>query len=53
MLYESNSNIFSTLDVLMVILPMLLGVAFMTLIERKQLAAHQRRVGPNTTGQIK
>ena len=51
MLYESNSNIFSTLDVLMVILPMLLGVAFMTLIERKQLAAHQRRVGPNTTGQ--
>jgi NADH-ubiquinone oxidoreductase chain 1 len=50
MLYESNSNIFSTLDVLIVILPMLLGVAFMTLIERKQLAAHQRRVGPNTTG---
>ena len=50
MLYESNSSIFSTLDVLIVILPMLLGVAFMTLIERKQLAAHQRRVGPNTTG---
>ena len=50
MLYESNNTLFSTLDVLVVILPMLLGVAFMTIIERKQLAAHQRRVGPNTTG---
>ena len=50
MLYETNNTLFSTLDVLIVILPMLLGVAFMTIIERKQLAAHQRRVGPNTTG---
>src|SRR5271167_5200420 len=38
------------LDVLLVLLPMLLSVAFMTIIERKQLAAHQRRVGPNTVG---
>ena len=38
------------IDVLLVILPVLLSVAFMTIIERKQLAAHQRRVGPNTTG---
>src|SRR6266851_1332974 len=38
------------LDVLLVLLPILLSVAFMTMIERKQLAAHQRRVGPNTTG---
>jgi NADH-ubiquinone oxidoreductase chain 1 len=37
-------------DVLTVILPMLLSVAFMTIIERKQLAAHQRRVGPNIVG---
>jgi NADH-ubiquinone oxidoreductase chain 1 len=37
-------------DVLVVLLPILLSVAFMTIIERKQLAAHQRRVGPNTTG---
>ena len=40
----------SLLDVLCVILPVLLSVAFMTIIERKQLAAHQRRVGPNTVG---
>lgn len=38
------------IDVLSVLLPMLLSVAFMTIIERKQLAAHQRRVGPNTVG---
>ena len=40
----------SLIDVLVVILPVLLSVAFMTIIERKQLAAHQRRVGPNTVG---
>ena len=38
------------LDVLLVIVPVLLSVAFMTIIERKQLAAHQRRCGPNTVG---
>ena len=44
-------NVFLNLiDVLCVILPVLLAVAFMTIIERKQLAAHQRRVGPNTVG---
>lgn len=40
------------IDVLVVLLPVLLAVAFMTIIERKQLAAHQRRVGPNTTGYL-
>lgn len=38
------------LEVLVVILPVLLAIAFMTIIERKQLAVHQRRVGPNTVG---
>src|SRR6202021_774866 len=38
------------IDVLCILLPILLSVAFMTIIERKQLAAHQRRVGPNTVG---
>ena len=42
--------IFNITDVLSVILPMLIAVAFMTVIERKQLAGHQRRVGPNTVG---
>ena len=38
--------IINLIDVLLVIVPILLAVAFMTIIERKQLAAHQRRVGP-------
>jgi NADH:ubiquinone oxidoreductase subunit H len=41
-----ESLIFNLSDVLSIILPVLLSVAFMTIIERKQLAAHQRRVGP-------
>lgn len=35
---------------LLLILPILLSVAFLTLIERKVLAATQRRVGPNFVG---
>src|SRR6266403_710467 len=42
--------IINLLDVLLVLLPILLSVAFMTIIERKQLAAHQRRVGPTIVG---
>ena len=38
------------IDVLCVILPILLSVAFMTIIERKVLASMQRRVGPNKVG---
>ena len=44
------NTIFSLVEVLVVLVPMLLSIAFMTLIERKQLAAHQRRTGPNTVG---
>ena len=42
------NTLINLIDVLLVLLPVLLSVAFMTIIERKQLAAHQRRVGPNT-----
>ena len=45
-----KSLLLNLIDVLSIILPVLLAVAFMTIIERKQLAAHQRRVGPNTVG---
>lgn len=44
------SILFNLADVLSILLPVLLSIAFMTIIERKQLAAHQRRVGPNTVG---
>lgn len=52
--HKTNQNLFqitmSIIDVLVVILPILLSVAFMTIIERKQLAAMQRRVGPQVVG---
>lgn len=38
------------LEGLSVIVPALLAVAFITIVERKVLAAMQRRVGPNTVG---
>jgi NADH-ubiquinone oxidoreductase chain 1 len=47
---NNNFSILNFANVLVIIIPMLLAVAFMTIIERKQLAAHQRRVGPQVTG---
>lgn len=38
------------LEVVVVLVPMLLAVAFVTIVERKMLAATQRRVGPNVVG---
>jgi len=38
------------LRAIMVILPILLGVAFVTLLERKVVASMQRRKGPNVVG---
>lgn len=54
MIYNIYINIINILinliDVVVILLPILLSVAFMTIIERKQLAAHQRRVGPQVVG---
>ena len=47
---NNNLTFLNLANVLVIIVPMLLSVAFMTIIERKQLAAHQRRVGPQVTG---
>ena len=44
------SSLYAALEVLAVLVPVLLAVAFMTIIERKVLAAMQRRVGPNAVG---
>jgi NADH-ubiquinone oxidoreductase chain 1 len=43
-------TIISILDVLSVILPMLIAVAYSTVAERKTLASIQRRLGPNIVG---
>lgn len=48
MLY--NSIIMSVLEVLVVAVPVLLTVAFVTIAERKTMASMQRRLGPNIVG---
>ena len=42
--------LYNLLEVVIVLVPILLAVAFMTIIERKTLAAMQRRVGPKKVG---
>lgn len=45
-----SSILYGGAEALVVIVPILLSVAFITIVERKVLAAIQRRVGPNTVG---
>jgi NADH-ubiquinone oxidoreductase chain 1 len=40
----------SLIEVLVVLVPVLLSIAFMTIIERKVMGSMQRRVGPNKVG---
>ena len=49
-LFNMLSVLYSLLEVLIMLVPILLSVAFMTIIERKVLASMQRRVGPNVVG---
>jgi len=48
MLY--SQTVISILEVLIVSLPVLLSVAFVTVAERKTMASMQRRLGPNIVG---
>jgi NADH-ubiquinone oxidoreductase chain 1 len=43
-------NLISVLEILIVVLPVLLTVAFITVAERKTMASMQRRLGPNLVG---
>jgi len=44
------STIISILEVLLVTVPALLTVAYVTVAERKTMASMQRRLGPNIIG---
>lgn len=46
------STFTSIIETLVVILPALLAVAFVTISERKTMASMQRRLGPNIVGII-
>ena len=43
-------TIISVSEVLLVSIPVLLTVAYVTVAERKTMASMQRRLGPNTVG---
>lgn len=45
-----TSIIFAILQILIIVVPVLLSVAFITIIERKVIGSIQRRVGPNIVG---
>ena len=45
-----SSTIISVIEVLLVSVPVLLTVAFVTVAERKTMASMQRRLGPNVVG---
>jgi NADH:ubiquinone oxidoreductase subunit H len=42
--------LYNILDVLVILVPVLMTVAFVTIAERKVMAAMQRRCGPNAVG---
>jgi NADH-ubiquinone oxidoreductase chain 1 len=44
------NSIISIIEVLLLVLPVLLSVAFVTVAERKTMASMQRRLGPNAVG---
>src|SRR5579864_2320529 len=44
------SILISLLEILIIIIPALLSVAFVTITERKTMSSMQRRLGPNMVG---
>jgi NADH:ubiquinone oxidoreductase subunit H len=43
-------SVLNLAEVLIVLVPVLMTIAFVTIAERKVMAAMQRRVGPNAVG---
>jgi len=49
--YKNKMSVFiNILEVIVVLIPILMAVAFVTIAERKIMAAMQRRCGPNAVG---
>lgn len=52
MYIETNSTIISIIENIIVVVPGLLVVAYITVAERKTMASFQRRLGPNAVGYL-
>lgn len=50
--YTMNITLLSIIETIILMLPALLVVAYVTVAERKTMASMQRRLGPNAVGQI-
>lgn len=48
--YKMITVLYNLIEILIVLVPILLAVAFMTIIERKVMGSMQRRIGPNVVG---
>lgn len=44
------SLLYNIIEILIILVPILLSVAYMTIIERKVMGSMQRRIGPNIVG---
>jgi len=44
------TSLYNFIEILIVLVPVLLSVAYMTIIERKVMRSMQRRIGPNIVG---
>nr|YP_001492833.1 NADH dehydrogenase subunit 1 [Tilletia indica]YP_001876483.1 ND1 [Tilletia walkeri]ABI95821.1 NADH dehydrogenase subunit 1 [Tilletia indica]ABP03929.1 ND1 [Tilletia walkeri]APT42124.1 NADH dehydrogenase subunit 1 [Tilletia indica] len=44
------THLYNLLEILIILVPILLSVAYMTIIERKVMGSMQRRIGPNIVG---
>ena len=49
----NSISLISILEVILLMLPTLLSVAYVTVAERKTMASMQRRLGPNAVGYLK
>jgi NADH:ubiquinone oxidoreductase subunit H len=47
-----SPTIISLIEVVLVLVPALVGIAYVTIAERKTMASMQRRLGPNAVGQF-
>ena len=47
------TTLISVFEVILITVPALLSVAFVTVAERKTMASMQRRLGPNAVGCLK
>jgi NADH-ubiquinone oxidoreductase chain 1 len=49
-MYYNNPTVISIIEVVLILVPALLAVAYVTVAERKTMASMQRRLGPNIVG---